>query len=380
MIAIDLVGTNLNIGTKTYNINFCKHLNDEVLEDEVYVFICKNYINQIGFDFKKNKKIKYIIKPNLLSNTFFRILWMQFFLPFELKFLRVKTLFSPMNFSPFLLKFFKIKSVLFLHSNLPWVYFNLMPGNLIRKYLTKKLMEISIKFCEILIVPSNFAKNEIAKVLNLNKEKIVAIYLGIDEKYLNLKESNNVDNFDLKKNYILSILSCVKYHNIINLLKAFKLLKDEINFELKFVLVLHVLDKKYFSEIKKYINNNFINGEIKILFNLETNKLKNLYRNASLYVFSSYSEVFGLTTIEAMSQGCIVAVSNTSALPEINSDAADYFDPNNIFQIKEVMKKNITENISKEKILNKSKKHFLKFNWRNNVEKTLSVIYSVNKR
>ena len=60
------------------------------------------------------------------------------------------------------LKYFKIKTILALHSNLPWVYFNLMPGNIVRNFFTKKIMEISIKNCETLIVNSYFAKNEIS--------------------------------------------------------------------------------------------------------------------------------------------------------------------------------------------------------------------------
>ena len=73
-----------------------------------------------------------------------------------------------MNFCPVFAKFFKIKVVLAIHSNLPWVYFNLMPGNFLRNFLTKKFMEFSIHLSEILIVPSNFAKDEITKVLNIN--------------------------------------------------------------------------------------------------------------------------------------------------------------------------------------------------------------------
>ena len=51
---------------------------------------------------------------------------MQFFLPFELKFLKVNQFFSPMNIGPIALKLFNIKFTLALHSNLPWVYFSKM--------------------------------------------------------------------------------------------------------------------------------------------------------------------------------------------------------------------------------------------------------------
>ena len=138
-IAIDFIGTGLGSGTKTYNINFCNELNLLNHTQNIKIFICKNYLKEIDIDSIKNKQIEYIIKSNLLSITFFRLLWMQFIFPFHLKLLGVKKLFSPMNISPFLAKFLKIKVILCLHSNLPWVYYHLMPGSSVRNFITKKL-------------------------------------------------------------------------------------------------------------------------------------------------------------------------------------------------------------------------------------------------
>ena len=77
-----MVATNLGSGTKTYNLNFCRYLNQIYLNKKIYIFVSKNYKDYIK-DYS-NKNIRYIIKPNLLSNIFFRIIWMQFFSPFEL--------------------------------------------------------------------------------------------------------------------------------------------------------------------------------------------------------------------------------------------------------------------------------------------------------
>ena len=115
-------------------------------------------------------------------------------------------------------------------------------------------MELSIYNCETLIVDSVFAKHEISNILKFNTDKIKVIYLGINDKYLSENLSDNyLENFDYNTKYILSVLSCVKYHNIIKLLKAFKILLNESNIEIKLVLVSQVLDKDYFKEIKKYI-------------------------------------------------------------------------------------------------------------------------------
>ena len=370
--AIDMIGTNLESGTKTYNLNFCENLQKINIENIIYVFTTKDYLEQI--EQNSNIKIKYIVKSNLLKNIFFRIFWMQLVLPFELKFLNVNHLFSPMNIGPIFLKLLNIKFTLALHSNLPWIYFSKMPGNVLKNFLTRSLMEISIRLCDRLIVNSEFAKSEIIELLKIEEKKVFSVYLGVDKKYL-IEKNNDyyLDDFEYK-NYIISVLSCVRYHNIINLLKGFKLLKKEKKINLRFVFVLQILDKKYFDEIKNFVAINFEKNEIIFLHNLDSKFLSNLYKNSSFYIFSSYCEVFGLTSLEAMSQGCPVIISNRSALKEINLDAAEYFNPDDEIEIKNSMYKILSEENYKNEIIKKGKIHYKKFDWKKTVSSTLKIL------
>jgi glycosyltransferase involved in cell wall biosynthesis len=52
-----------------------------------------------------------------------------------------------------------------------------------------------------------------------------------------------------------------------------------------------------------------------------------LYKNALAFVFPSLYEGFGLPVLEAFACGCPAVLSNTSSLPELGGDAAEYFDP-----------------------------------------------------
>ena len=373
-IAIDLVCTNNNSGSKTYNSKFLKYLSKQKIDNEIIIFICRSLYNYLKKDLEINKKIKFEIKSDKLSNALNRLLWMQLILPFKLKREGINILYSPLNIIPLLNKIFKIKSVLCLHSNLPWVFFDKMPGNVFRNFLTKFLMECSIYLCDKLIVNSNFAKKEIEQKLKLKNKKIKKIYLGIEKSYLEKSNNYYLNKFNYKQRYILSVISCVKYHNIKNLILAYRNLKSKNEINHKFVIVMQVLDKEYFSLIQELIKNNDLSNEVIIFKNLDHNFLQNLYKNSKLYIFSSYSEVFGLTTLEAMSNKCNVLISNHSSLPEINSDAADYFDPDKIKNIEKKIKFNLFNKQQRKKLIRNSIKRVKIFKWRKTVSQTLEFI------
>jgi glycosyltransferase involved in cell wall biosynthesis len=375
-IAIDIIGTNLGSGTKTYNINLCNELNSLNLNSNsnIIIFICRSYLSQIKKI--KNKKIKYIIKPNYLSISIFRLFWMQFILPFELKLLGVKKIYSPMNFVPIISKLLNIKIILCLHTNLPWIYFDFLPGSRIKNFIVKKFMEISIYACDLLIVNSNFAKKEIIKALQLQKKNIKVVHLGINKIFFLQKKNKKIKNFNYNQKYILSVLSCVKYHNIINVLKAFSLLSENNN--LKFVLVLQVLDKNYFFEIKRFIKNNYLENKVDILNDVSLYELPELYKKAKVYVFTSYCEVFGYTSLEAMTQQTPVAISNRSALPEINKNAVKFFDPDDIQSIFNSIESILSSKNLRKRLINKGNNLLKEYDSYKSVRNTINLIENLN--
>ena len=140
------------------------------------------------------------------------------------------------------------------------------------------------------------------------------------------------------------------------------------------MLILNILDKNYYKVINSFIEKNFQNKEVEIFFNLENKYLKNFYKNSSFYVFTSYSEVFGFTTLEALSFNVPILVSNTSSLKEINENVAEYFDPDDINEIKEKLKKlNSIPKLNEKKIYEYNE-HLKKYLWQENLQKTFDII------
>lgn len=367
-IGIDLVSTNKNSGSKTYNINFVENLSKFNFDIIFYIFITKSLSKEIKIH--NNKNIKVVLKSDILNIFLFRIFWMQIVFPFELLILRIQAVCSVMNYIPIILYFFKIKSILTIHSNLPWTYFNLMPGNLFKKIFIKKLMEISIKYCDILFCNSNYAKSELLKYIKINKN-IFVNYLGC-----NHFKKNKPKKFFNKDKYILSVISCAKYHNILNLLIAYNnlIIKKKISVNLYFVL--QIIDKEYYNKILNYINVHQLQKKVYIFNNLKNAELPNFYKNAEAYIFTSYSEVFGFTTLEAMNYNLPVAVSNKSALREINGKSAIYFNPDSIKEIEKSLIKILNNKVLIQRLKKNSKINLARYKWENHIKKFLNIIHN----
>jgi alpha-1,3-rhamnosyl/mannosyltransferase len=68
-------------------------------------------------------------------------------------------------------------------------------------------------------------------------------------------------------------------------------------------------------------------GRVRHLGWVEDSSLAALYSGATLMVYPSFYEGFGLPVLEAMACGCPVLCSWSSSLPEVGGDVARYFRP-----------------------------------------------------
>ena len=95
--------------------------------------------------------------------------------------------------------------------------------------------------------------------------------------------------------------------------------------------------------------------------------------NASLFVYPSLYEGFGLPILEAMVNSCPVVCSNTTSLPEVAGQAAEYFDPKNPEDISEKMERILFDNYLSKELIGKGIIQSKKFSWRKCAEETLQV-------
>lgn len=373
-IAFNMVSASHGGGFETYNKNILDHLFKDELNNQYYIFTNRKSLNS------SNKNIHFIYISNFFSKTITRLLWMQFIFPFYLIFKRFEILFSPMNIMPIILKFFSIKKVLVVHSNLPWLFPNDVPGNIIKLFFQRILTNISINIADKVIVDSKTANIELNTLFNNIDHKTSAIYLGVKRSNHNILESKNllhISNIDiLNDDYLLTISSSVSYHCILELISAYELFCDDKKDEKKpsYLILSKNLDKKYFIKINEKINKSKYSSSIILIEDIESHIIPLLYDNALIYIFSSYCEVFGLTNLEAMLYETPVITANKSALPEICGDAALYFDPLDPKDIKDKIDKVISNKVIRSQMIRHGKDRVKKFAWSKTYNETQKII------
>jgi len=138
-----------------------------------------------------------------------------------------------------------------------------------------------------------------------------------------------IETAQRKKQTVVYTGTLIKKKGIFQLLKAWNLVHKEMPEAELFV----------FGKGKTIIANEFLNSQAAstVFFkgHVSRPQLFNELRSATLAVFPSYSETFGLMCVEAMSVGCPVIYTRRSCGPEIVQDRENgsLVDPDNIDEI-----------------------------------------------
>jgi glycosyltransferase involved in cell wall biosynthesis len=101
------------------------------------------------------------------------------------------------------------------------------------------------------------------------------------------------------------------------------------------------------------------------------------YSRASLLVYPSLYEGFGLPLLEAMHYGCPVVASRTASLPEVGGDAAAYFDPSSEDDLAAAMARVLSDAALRMRMIDKGYGREKQFSWDTCASQTLALYKSL---
>jgi len=203
--------------------------------------------------------------------------------------------------------------------------------------------------------------DKIIAVSQNTKNDIIKIYPEIDEKKIHVIYHGSPfalsDKVSEKKNYILYVGGRWSYKNFDLFINAVSSLLTK--YDLDLICTGYLFDEKekaIFENlgIKKRVKNKFVSEE----------ELKNLYEEAVCFVYPSLYEGFGIPILEAFSSNCPCILSNASCFPEVAENAAEYFDPKSVEDMRNVIEKVICSPKLQNEMILKGKTVFQKYSWR----------------
>jgi len=257
------------------------------------------------------------------------------------------------------------------------------------RYILKKACQNAAK----IIAVSENTKNDIIKTFQVAPEKISVIYEAADDPtspaqgglrgaskkfncHSELVEESPVNTGTRTSREILRLTAqddkpiilyvgqFRRHKNIEGLLKAFAIVKKDIPSKL---VLLGKVPTNFKIDNKALLRDTLMPGFV------SDEELATWYKLASVFVFPSFYEGFGLPGLEAMAAGVPVVSSNRSSLPEIYQDAALYFNPLKPQEIADKIKLVLKNDKLRESLIEKGKIIAGKYSWEKTARETLKI-------
>ena len=231
------------------------------------------------------------------------------------------------------------------------------------------------KHTKHIIAVSKNTKKDLIDLLKIKPEKIKVTYEGTDPKFKVLpkdKLKTVSEKYNLKKPFLLYTGVWRNHKNVVGLIQAFAQIVTEKGFDGNLVIT----GKKdgTYCEVTETVQKLKIEDKVKFVGLVPENDLIALYNLATIYVFPSFYEGFGLPPLEAMVCGTPVCASTSSCIPEIcGKENAVFFNPYDINEMSKKIWELYQNQDLQKKLIQNGFKHIQKFSWEKMAKETLEV-------
>lgn len=308
--------------------------------------------------------------------------WEQYFLPRAAKKLGLDILHCTSNTAPF---WGSMPLVLTLHDIIYLEKLNLRAGtwyqrlgNLYRRWNVPAIVPRASRILTV----SAYEQKRIQH--HFDKEppsKTVVVHNGVSGHFQqvspNVQEEKR-KKYGLPENFMLFLGNTDPKKNLTGVLQALLHLDREQLMTLP--LVMPDFGEEALRDLLDSLNANQLRAKIHLTGYIPNSDLPAIYAKATLFLYPSLRESFGLPILEAMACGCPVITSNTSSMPEIAGEAAILVDPLDPKMITMAIKQLLVNPLEREALIERGYTRPPLFSYRRGAENVLTIYRDIFNR
>ena len=306
--------------------------------------------------------------------------WEQVFLPLYAKKCKLDVLHCTSNTAPL---FYSVKTVvtlhdvIFLEQNQKAATFSRYQ-NLGRIY-RKHIVPASIKKAQHVITVSEYERKRIVDILKIQTKNISVVYNAFGKHFSDKRESARIASVKQKHNlpdeYIFYIGNTDPKKNIFNTIRAYRNYCIKVTDPLP--LVIADINELFLDSILEQTKTKLLRDKIVLTGYILNSDLPFIYSGASLFLYPSLRESFGIPLLESMASGTPVITSNNSALPEVAGRAAALVDPTDEKNIGDAIAFVLTDLNKAKELIDLGYERIKNFSWALSAEKLLTIYKSI---
>jgi glycosyltransferase involved in cell wall biosynthesis len=270
------------------------------------------------------------------------------------------------------------RSVVTIHDCIHLMFPQYLPNRLAHGYARASIVFAARRATRVITV-SESSKRDILRFVDIPPEKIDVIYNSYDERFgIEPKQDDVVrvqERYQLQGKFVLYAGIVKPHKNLERLIEAFDLVRKRGLEDLTLVLIGDDISK--YTALRRAVHRHQLHKQVRFLGYMPHEALAVMYRLASVFVFPSLYEGFGLPPLEAMASGTPVVTSNVSSLPEVTGDAALLVDPYDPSAIADGIRQVLTDEPLRQRLKLKGLERARQFSWEASVRRVREIYEQV---
>jgi glycosyltransferase involved in cell wall biosynthesis len=231
-----------------------------------------------------------------------------------------------------------------------------------------------------ILTVSRATRRDLQQLFGVPGEKIEVVYNALDARIAQAPSEEAVgrtlQRYSVDSPYLLYAGNVKPHKNLPRLIEAFALVKDQLRDHpryaaLKLIIIGDELTKH--PQLRHAVIKSRTQNDVRFLGFVDREILSVFYSRAEAFVFPSLYEGFGLPPLEAMSLGTPVITSSVSSLPEVLGEAAQFVNPEKVFDISRGIHEVLLRDDLRARLIERGRERVKKFSWKTAVQRVLEV-------